>query len=415
MRGWSDVTVAGIYAPETDTGGYVGALFTDPQARELFTDGSHVGYIDVAGTGASQDELRDRIAAALPDTKVQTGAEVKQETKDEIGEALSFVNYFLLAFGAIALLVGTFIIYNTFSMIVAQRLRELALLRAIGASRKQVGRSVVFEALVVGAIGSALGLAAGVGLAYGLRSLLNAFDLGLPEGSLQVAPRTIVVALVLGIVVTVVSAYAPARRAAKVPPVAAMREEFASTGDTLKVRTLIGAIAAVLCVLALVIGAQSTGGGAAAIVGLGALALVLAVLLAARRCPARSSAGSARSSRNRSARWGVWPAPTRSATRSAPLRPRSRSPSPDAGVGDRRVRRVGQSSVNSLVDKGVEADFVLTGPQGIGVPAGAAGAAGRVNGVAEAVSLHGVAAKIDDEDVFGTALSGPRTACSTTR
>lgn len=210
MRGWSDVTVAGIYAPETDTGGYVGALFTDPQARELFTDGSHVGYIDVAGTGASQDELRDRIAAALPDTKVQTGAEVKQETKDEIGEALSFVNYFLLAFGAIALLVGTFIIYNTFSMIVAQRLRELALLRAIGASRKQVGRSVVFEALVVGAIGSALGLAAGVGLAYGLRSLLNAFDLGLPEGSLQVAPRTIVVALVLGIVVTVVSAYAPA-------------------------------------------------------------------------------------------------------------------------------------------------------------------------------------------------------------
>jgi len=407
MRGWNDVTVSGIYAPDTDTGGYVGALFTDAQARELFTDGSHVGYIDVAGTGVSQAELSDRIAAALPDTKVQTGAEVKQETKDEIGEALSFINYFLLAFGAIALLVGTFIIYNTFSMIVAQRLRELALLRAIGASRKQVGRSVVFEALVVGVIGSAIGLAAGVGLAYGLRALLNAFDLGLPEGSLQVAPRTVVVAIVLGVIVTVVSAYAPARRAAKVPPVAAMREEFASTGDTLRVRTLIGAIAAVLGVLALVVGAQSTGGGAAAIVGLGALALVLAVLLAAPALsrPIVGGLGAVFAKPfgpvGRLARTNAVRNPKRTAATAFALT-----------LGLMLVSVIGvfgasaKSSVNSLVDKGVEADFVLTGPQGIGVPAGAAGAAGRVDGVAEAVSLHGVAAKIDDEDVFGTALSG---------
>lgn len=407
LRGWNDVTVSGIYAPETDTGGYVGALFTDAQARELFTDGSHVGYIDVAGTGLPQDELRDRIAAALPDTKVQTGAEVKQETKDEVGEALSFVNYFLLAFGAIALLVGTFIIYNTFSMIVAQRLRELALLRAIGASRKQVGRSVVFEALVVGVLGSAIGLAAGVGLAYGLRALLNAFDLGLPEGPLQVAPRTVVVALVLGIIVTVVSAYAPARRAAKVPPVAAMREEFASTGDTLRVRTLIGAIAAVVGVFALVVGAQSTGGGAAAIVGLGALALVLAVLLAAPALsrPVVGALGAVFARPfgpvGRLARTNAVRNPKRTAATAFALT-----------LGLMLVSVIGvfgasaKSSVNSLVDKGVEADFVLTGPQGIGVPAGAAAAAGQVNGVVEAVSLHGVAAKIDDEDVFGSALSG---------
>ena len=95
---------------------------------------------------------------------------------------LQFINYFLLAFGAIALLVGTFIIYNTFSMIVAQRLRELALLRAIGASRKQVNRSVLFEAVVVGLTGSAIGIGAGVALAYGLRALLNSFNLGLPTG-----------------------------------------------------------------------------------------------------------------------------------------------------------------------------------------------------------------------------------------
>ncbi len=407
MSGWNDVTLSGIYAPETDTGGYVGALFTDAQARQLFTDGSHVGYIDVAGTGVSQDELRDRIAAAVPDTKVQTADEVREETKDEVGKALSFVNYFLLAFGAIALLVGTFIIYNTFSMIVAQRLRELALLRAIGASRKQVGRSVVFEALVVGVIGSALGIAAGVGLAYGLRGLLNAFDLGLPEGPLQIEPRTIIVALVLGVLVTVVSAYAPARRASKVPPVAAMREEFASTGDTLKVRTLIGAIAGVLGLLALVVGAQSTGGGAAAIVGLGALALVLAVLLAAPALsrPVVGALGAVFAKPfgpvGRLARTNAVRNPKRTAATAFALT-----------LGLMLVSVIGvfgasaKSSVNALVDKGVEADFVLTGPQGIGVPAGAAAAAAQVTGVEEAVSLHGVAVKIDDKDVFGTALSG---------
>ncbi|WP_433611452.1 ABC transporter permease [Prescottella agglutinans] len=407
MSGWNDVTLSGIYAPEADTGGYVGALFTDAQARQLFTDGSHVGYIDVAGTGVSQDELRDRIAAAVPDTKVQTADEVREETKDEVGKALSFVNYFLLAFGAIALLVGTFIIYNTFSMIVAQRLRELALLRAIGASRKQVGRSVVFEALVVGVIGSALGIAAGVGLAYGLRGLLNAFDLGLPEGPLQIEPRTIIVALVLGVLVTVVSAYAPARRASKVPPVAAMREEFASTGDTLKVRTLIGAIAGVLGVLALVVGAQSTGGGAAAIVGLGALALVLAVLLAAPALsrPVVGALGAVFAKPfgpvGRLARTNAVRNPKRTAATAFALT-----------LGLMLVSVIGvfgasaKSSVNALVDKGVEADFVLTGPQGIGVPAGAAAAAAQVTGVEEAVSLHGVAVKIDDKDVFGTALSG---------
>ncbi|MDH6675890.1 putative ABC transport system permease protein [Rhodococcus sp. LBL1] len=407
MSGWNDVTLSGIYAPETDTGGYVGALFTDAQARELFTDGSHVGYIDVAGTGVSQDELRDRIAAAVPDTKVQTADQVREETKDEVGKALSFVNYFLLAFGAIALLVGTFIIYNTFSMIVAQRLRELALLRAIGASRKQVGRSVVFEAIIVGVIGSALGIAGGVGLAYGLRGLLNAFDLGLPQGPLQIEPRTIIVALVLGLIVTVVSAYAPARRASKVPPVAAMREEFASTGDTLKVRTLIGAIAAVLGVLALVVGAQSTGGGAAALVGLGALALVLAVLLAAPALsrPVVGALGAVFAKPfgpvGRLARTNAVRNPKRTAATAFALT-----------LGLMLVSVIGvfgasaKSSVNALVDKGVQADFVLTGPQGIGVPAGAAAAAAKVTGVEEAVSLHGVAVKIDDKDVFGTALSG---------
>ncbi|WP_157108687.1 FtsX-like permease family protein, partial [Aldersonia kunmingensis] len=157
-RGTVDVTVTGIYSIPSDTGGFIGVQFDSDQARQLFTDGKHVAYFDIAGTGESQEVLRDRVAAAYPDLKVQTGVEVRDEQLDQIQQALKFINYFLLAFGAIALLVGTFIIYNTFSMIVAQRLRELALLRAVGASRGQVGRSVVLEALIIGLIGSAIGL-----------------------------------------------------------------------------------------------------------------------------------------------------------------------------------------------------------------------------------------------------------------
>ncbi len=268
-RGIVDVTLSGIYegGAGSDTGG--SSARSSPTSRPV--DSSPTANTSSTSTsratGVSQTELQQRVEQVFPDLKVQTGDQVREETKAEVDSALSFINYFLLAFGAIALLVGTFIIYNTFSMIVAQRLRELALLRAIGASRAQVGRSVVTEALVVGLIGSIIGLLGGIGLAYGLRSLLNTFDVGLPEGPLQVGARTIIVALVVGVVVTTLSAYAPARRASKIPPVAAMREEFASTGDSLRVRTLIGAILGVIGVALLVFGSRGTGGGAALIVG----------------------------------------------------------------------------------------------------------------------------------------------------
>jgi putative ABC transport system permease protein len=402
-----DVTVTGIYETPSDSGGFVGAQFDGAQARELFTDGSHVDYIDVAGTGVSQSELRDRVAAALPDLKVDTGDQVREDVKAEVNSALSFMNYFLLAFGAIALLVGTFIIYNTFSMIVAQRLRELALLRAIGASRKQVGRSVVLEALIVGLLGSALGIAAGVGLAYGLRAMLNGFDVGLPSGPLQLEPRTVIVALLVGVLVTVVSAYAPARRAAKVPPVAAMREEFSSTGDSLRVRTLVGAIAAVVGGALLLVGSRGTGGGAAPTVGLGAAALIVAVLLAAPALsrPVVGALGAVFAKPfgpvGRLARTNAVRNPRRTAATAFALT-----------LGLMLVSVIGvfgasaKESVNSLVDNGVRADYILAGPDSMGVPLGAAAAVEDVPGVADAVELHGVAVKIDDEEQFGTALSG---------
>ncbi|MGF6883392.1 putative ABC transport system permease protein [Nocardia sp. GAS34] len=407
-KGNIDVTVSGIYTLSSDSGGFIGVLFDDAQARELFTDGQHVAYVDIAvAKGVSADTVRDRLALVLPDYKVHDGTQVRADLKAQVGNALKFVNYFLLAFGAIALLVGTFIIYNTFSMIVAQRLRELALLRAVGASRGQVGWSVVAEAAVIGLIGSALGLACGIGLAFGLSGLLNAFHLGLPTGSMQVLPRTVLAALGLGLVVTVGSAYAPAQRAAKIPPVEAMREEFASAGESLRLRTGIGAVLAVVGIVLVVLGSRHTGGNAALVVGIGAAALVFAVLFASPAIsrPVLTALGVltrpfgpiGRMSRNNAVR-----NPRRTAATAFALT-----------LGLMLVSAIGmlgssaKASVSDLVDKGVKADYILTGPQLIGVPLDASKAAKSVAGVTDVVAFRGVAMKVGDQQVYGISPDGP--------
>ncbi|WP_227996386.1 ABC transporter permease [Nocardia australiensis] len=402
-----DVTVTGIYQAPSDTGGFIGLVFDDTQARQLFTDDAHVAYVDIATAGIPGDQLRDELSETLKDYKVQNGDQVRADLKKEVSNALNFINYFLLAFGAIALIVGTFIIYNTFSMIVAQRLRELALLRAVGASRQQVGRSVVAEAFIIGLIGSALGLAGGVGLAFGLSAVLNAFDLGLPTGTMTVLPRTVAVGLLVGLLVTMVSAYAPARRAAKIPPVEAMREEFASAGESLRLRTVVGAVLAVIGVLLVVIGAQSTGGNAALTVGIGALALILAVLLAA---PAVS--------RPVVAALGVLIRPFgpigRMARNNAGRNPRRTAATAFAlTLGLMLVTAIAmlgasaKASVGVFVDKGVKADYVLAGPPMIGVPLGAGDAVRKtVPQVSDAVGIRPVAFKVDGTDIGGISPDG---------
>ncbi|WP_280417097.1 ABC transporter permease [Nocardia carnea] len=403
-----DVTVTGLYAPATDTGGFIGVQFTEAQARELFTDGAHIAYLDIAAEGIPGDTLRDRLSMLYPDYKAQNGDQVRAEMKADISEALNFLNYFLLAFGAIALIVGTFIIYNTFSMLVAQRLRELALLRAVGAGRGQVGRSVVAEALIVGVIGSLLGLLAGIALAYGLAAVLNAFDLGLPTGTMAVLPRTVLVAFAVGLLVTVVSAYAPARRASRIPPVQAMREEFASAGDSLRGRTIAGAVLAVAGVVLVVLGARNTGGGAAAVVGVGALGLILAVLFAAPALSRPVLAGLG---------WLIRPfGPIGQMARNNAVRnPRRTAATAFAlTLGLMLVTAIGmlgesaKVSISRLVDQGVEADYVLAGPPMMGVPAGASDAVReKVPAAADVVGLRGVALKIGDDDEFGTSPDGP--------
>ncbi|GAA4817150.1 ABC transporter permease [Tomitella cavernea] len=412
-KGLQDVTVTGIYAPAADTGGYVGIEFTAEQARALFTDGSHVGAFQVAATpGTAPATLRDEVAAALPDTpemRVETGAQVRERVQSQLDDALRFVNYFLLAFGAIALLAGTFIIYNTFSMIVAQRMRELALLRAVGAGRRQIRRSVLGEAAAVGLAGSAVGLAAGIGLAYGLRAALNAADLGLPRGDLAVTARTVVAALALGAFVTVASAWVPARRASAVPPVAAMRAEFASTGTSLRRRTAVGALGIAGGTVALLLGATAeTTPVAASVVGAGAATVLVGALLVS---PALSSPvirilGAAVPR--------VFGAPGRLAVTNATRNPRRTSATGFAlTLGLMLVTLIGvfgasaRSSVDALIDTGIRADFVLTGIGPSGIPPRAADAAAAAPGVGEVVRFHPVRAELDGASTAGLAASGP--------
>src|SRR5437870_2861905 len=180
----------------------------------------------VAQPGVSQQTLKSRIAATLDNKTYQvlTGAQITKENQSDIRNAFQFFNVALIVFALVALFVATFIIFNTFSIVVAQRLREMALLRALGASGRQVMGSVLTEAVPVGLLASAVGLGAGIALSSALKALLDAFGLDIPAGGPVISAQTVLVALVVGTGVTIISAIVPARKASRVPPIAAMRD-----------------------------------------------------------------------------------------------------------------------------------------------------------------------------------------------
>jgi putative ABC transport system permease protein len=410
-RGVVPVTITGIYHTNTETGGYVGVEFTQAQALRLFTDGKHVSAVSVAGSGGlSEQTLRDRIATLLPDDlRAKTGDQVRKDDRDAVASALSFVNIFLLAFGGIALIVGSFIIYNTFTMITAQRVRELALLRAIGAGRKQVRRSVLFEATLIGLAGGGLGVAGGIGLAIGLRALLDALDVGLPSGSLVVSTGTIVVALLVGTIVTLVSAYAPARRASSTPPVAAMREEFGPAHVPLRRRSILGAGVTALGLAGAIGGATiSSYGSGAALIGLGLLVTGTGILLLA---PALSryiigGLGSLLTRPfgpvGRLARTNAVRNPRRTAATAFALTVGLMLVSGIAVLGSST-----KASINALVDNDIRADYILQGTGGTSVPLPAVQAAAQVPGVQSMTQLHDVFTTINGKDAQGIGVDGP--------
>jgi putative ABC transport system permease protein len=411
----SNATIVGIYDVSFDTGGYLGALFSRAQAMSLFTDGTHYTAVDVAADhGVSETTLAARIAQVLPaGLESRTGTQVRNDDSGGVAGALSFITYILLGFGIVALLVGTFIIYNTFSMIVAQRQRELALLRAIGAGRKQVRRSVTFEALVIGLLGSSLGLAGGVGLSYGLHALLDSLDLGLPSGGLVLSTRTVLISIVLGTVVTVIAASAPARRAGRIAPVAAMREEFATpSAASLRRRTAIGVLVALGGAAATVAGVVADHAASAAVLtGIGLVAVCAAAMLLSPVLarwvivPMGRVVGRPFGTVGQLARTNAVRNPRRTAATAFALTLGLVLVTGIAVVGSSM-----KASINKLFADNVTANYILTTDTEVSVPIAAAQAARTVPGVASVTELQTLEAKVDGQTRSGSSIDGPLTA-----
>ena len=274
-----DVTVVGI----VDSGNLLGATvveFDQATAQRLLLKPGRFTDIKVVSTGGvSETTLRDRIAAVLPSPAYEaiTGTKMREENESDVAKILSFVQTFLLVFAVISIFVGAFIIFNTFSMLVAQRSRELALLRAVGASRRQVTRAVLGEAVGVGIVGSTLGLAAGAGLALLLQAAFRATgaDLG---GDLTFTYKPVVWSYAVGVIVTVLAAYFPARRASRIPPVAAMRDDVALPQRSLRVRLVLGLV---ITLAGAVLSGFGLGGAPIAMLGVGAALVFLGVAMLA--------------------------------------------------------------------------------------------------------------------------------------
>jgi putative ABC transport system permease protein len=260
--------------------GSTAALFDTPTAQAITGASDQFDSISVVSDpGVSQETLKDRIAAKLDNKAYQvlTGAQITKENQSDIKNALQFFNVALIVFALIALFVGTFIIFNTFSIVVAQRLREMALLRALGASGRQVLGSVLTEAVLVGLFASVIGLGAGIVLSSGLKAVLDAFGFDIPAGGTVVTAQTVIVALVVGTSVTTLSAIVPARKASRVAPIAAMRDVATEGRPHSGRRVLIGLGIVALGVLSLFAGLF--GGAGIQLVGLGALIVFVGVFV----------------------------------------------------------------------------------------------------------------------------------------
>ena len=331
-----------------------------------------------------------------------------EEAAKETNEGLAFVRIFLLGFGGIALFVGAFVIFNTLSITVAQRTREFATLRTLGASRKQVLRSVRLEGLVIGLVASLIGLVLGIGVAKGMNALFVAIGVDLPNAGTVVKPQTIIISLLLGTVITLLSTIVPARRATRVPPIAAVREGSelpASRMQQHSTKVALGVIGASVAAMSLgVFGSGLSGGAVALLLGGGVLTLFIGVALIAPRLvkplarlvgwPARRTGGSAgRLASSNSVR-----NPSRTAATAAALM-----------VGLTLVTAVAvlgnglRASVNDAVAKQLQnADYVLAGSNGETFAAKADDTLAQAEGVASTTGVRSGEALINgNESVIG--------------
>jgi putative ABC transport system permease protein len=267
-----EFTVVGTvgYDGSKDLGGTTSAYFEPATAQRVLGTPDKFDSIGVsAAPGVSAKALASRIDAVLPQgSEAVTGAQVAQESSDAVSEDLKFVTILFSVFAGIALFVGSFIIWNTFTMIVTQRSREIALLRAVGATRRQVLRNLLTEALLLGVLASAVGLGLGVLVATGLTKLMDAVGFSLPTTATQLEPRTIWVALLVGTLVTVVAALVPARRATRVLPVEALREATPGSGKPSRLRAVTGLVLTAGGVTAVVSGLYGDAGSKGVLFGI---------------------------------------------------------------------------------------------------------------------------------------------------
>ena len=275
-------TITGIAtwgSADSPLGATITAFDPATAARVLGQPGKVNAINAQAAPGVSPDTLVTRIQQAIhtPGIEVVSGASITAEGQQSVHQVMSVVSVFLLSFGFIALFVGSFVIFNTFSIIVAQRLRELALLRAVGASRRQVTQAVLGESLIIGLVASAAGVGAGIGLAVVLKAALSGLGFDLPAAGLLITSRTVIVGIAVGTLITVISAIAPARRAGRIPPVAALQEVAAEPRQLPARRAVLASVLLAVGIAVLFTGLFAHIGNRMPLVGAGAAAVFIGV------------------------------------------------------------------------------------------------------------------------------------------
>ncbi len=393
------------YGDLSSIGGATFAIFDVPTAQALLDKEGQLDSVQVAAAdGTTPEQLTQRIQAELgSDFTVRTGVEQADEESSELATFTTIIRYFLLSFAGIALFVGAFVIFNTLSITVAQRTREFATVRTLGASRRQVLRSVILEALVIGLSASIVGLFAGLGLAVGLNELFRALNLELPQTETVFATRTIVVSLLIGTLVTLVAGLLPAIRATRVPPIAAVREGATlPRGRFARFTPYVAAVIVALALVALGYGNLANDialGDRFILLGIGVLALFVGVAMLSSRLvrplarivgtPARRLGGAAGTIAERNAQRN----PGRTAATAAALM-----------IGIALVTFVsvlanGVRVTNSdAIERQIQSDLIVTSQDGYSeFPAAVGGAVEKADGVGTVSNIRQEIAEINGD------------------
>jgi len=381
------------------------ALFDLPTAQRVLGKQGELDSVSVvAEDRGSGIALADRLTAALPEgIEAVPASTVVSEQQDQVAEGLGYLRTAFLVFAYVALFVGAFIIFNTFAIIVAQRTRELALFRALGATGRQVMATVVAEAFIVGIVSSALGVVVGIGIAIALKGALSAIGLDLPASGTVIQLRTVIVSVVVGTIVTVVAAVVPARRAARIAPIEALREAQDRPGRSLRFRLVSGAVVLAVGVGLLLYGLFGTPENALQLVGFGvALTFIgIAMLTPLIARPVALTIGSP------VAALGV---PGKLARENSIRNPRRTAATASAlmiGLGLVVFVAVfgasAKASTAAVLDRTLRADFILTSPTFTGFSTSAAEDVRAIPGMGTVSQVRQAEAKVDGGTAF---LSG---------